>query len=403
AQHHLAWQAITDRQLANLAPKLKALIADKSQPAGKRIGALWALEGLSATDAATLKGLLSDSNRNLRREGMRAFTKLAGAPSDRIAALEQLVDDPDPEVRAEVIRTAGQLIHVEPRAISICVKMARAALAEPSGKSTHSGNTIRLREAYEREFERYLSRFFLEQQPQAVAGFLESGKADSLPLENRMVATLALEPKTGAPRVAQLLPELKRPPADEELLRLAQFPDEPGVAGTLKTLFVQPDPLEALLKVRTRFDATKLLPPLNDAAGVLWERKATRPLALRLTSAFKLSKMEAVLNHALISDDLSARETLDALRAVRELGANHLEGIISFRASPDPEIANEAILALASSRNRLAPDFILKKFWRDLTGPQQRIALTTLAGGKPGARAIVEAARDSLVEKADLD
>ncbi|MFN7141112.1 MAG: PVC-type heme-binding CxxCH protein, partial [Limisphaerales bacterium] len=65
-QHHLAWQAIADRQLKELAPALKAVVGERAHSADKRIGALWALEGLESVDAETLKPLLQESNRNLR-------------------------------------------------------------------------------------------------------------------------------------------------------------------------------------------------------------------------------------------------------------------------------------------------------------------------------------------------
>src|SRR5206468_12885882 len=120
-----------------------------------------------------------------------------------------LADTPGPEVRGEVIRTAGRPIASDPRALALCVTLGRAPLSEPTIRSTHNGKTIKAGVAYEREFERYLVRLFLEQHPQAVAGFLDSAAANNFPLENRLLATLALEPESSAARVAQLFPQLK--------------------------------------------------------------------------------------------------------------------------------------------------------------------------------------------------
>ena len=419
-QTHLAWQAITDRQLTNLAPGLKALIADKSQTAAKRIASLWALEGLREVDRETIKPLLSEANRNIRREAIRALGE-AGLIASFVRAgqwhaiyeLIPLAEDSDPEVRAEIIRTVGtSLAAVDDSATQrfhnlaagLLIQMARAPLPEPTAKSTHNGKTIKAGEAYEREFERYLVRFFLERRPQAVVNLFERGKLEYLPLENRMLATLALEPKQSALRVAKLLAELKRTPTDEELLRLAQFPDEPGVTEVLKPFLGKSETLEALLKVRTKFDAAKIAPALAETTHNLWEQKAMRPLALRVTSAFKLSNMEEPLNEALMAErDLSDRQIVELLRTLRELGANQLDGIVIWTRSPNSEIANEAVLALASSRNPIAPQFLLKKFWNDLTDAQRRTALTTLAGSKHGATEIVEATEYGRVEKEDLD
>src|SRR5205814_6279260 len=120
---------------------------------------------------------------------------------------------------------------------------------------------IKVREAYEREFERYLARLFLEKSPPAVAAWLQTDEANAFPLENRLLATLALEPKMSAARVAELLPQLARAPGQEEVLRLAQFLDEPGVGDALKKLLQEPTTsravLETLLRVRTKLDTAR--------------------------------------------------------------------------------------------------------------------------------------------------
>ena len=64
--------------------------------------------------------------------------------------------------------------------MGVCVRLARAPLSEPTARSTHNGRIIKVGEAYEREFERYLARLFLEKAPAAVAAWLESSEAESL-------------------------------------------------------------------------------------------------------------------------------------------------------------------------------------------------------------------------------
>jgi putative membrane-bound dehydrogenase-like protein len=419
AQTHLAWQAIADRQLDDLAPKLKRIVSDETQTAAKRIASLWALEGLRGAGVNEVRRLLHDANPNVRREAVRACGETARLATETLLGdLNRLAEDPNPEVRAQVARTSGRILNhaldVSYKAVSkdalrameLLALLAKAPLAEPTTRSTHNGRTIKAGEAYEREFERYLARLFLERHGGPLSVFIDSPAAQSLPVENRMVATLALYPHESAPRVARLLRELKRGPTEEELLRLAQFPDQPGVAEALKPLLSQPSTLETLLRVRTKFDAAKLAPVLSDAAQGLWSLKATRPLALRLTSAFKLTQMEAVLNEALLSErDLTDLQIVELLRALRELGANQLEGVVIpvWILSRNSEIANEAVVTLASSRNPSAPEFILSKFWSRLSESQQRVSLATLAGSKHGAQAIVKAAQHGTLEKADLE
>ena len=414
AQHHLAWQAITDRQMKELVPALHGILSGRwggrALSDGARIGALWALEGLGAVDAAVLKPLLADANRNVRREAVRAFGQAQLPHAQMFAALEPLAGDPDPEVRAEVIRSVGPLVaRREPRAVALCVKLARAPLAEPTAKSTQSGKIIKVREAYEREFERYLARLFLEQSPEFVGDWLNTDEAVSFPVENRLVATLALEPRVSAGLVSKLLPQLTRPPGQEEVLRLAQFLDGPGVADALRTLMQQPATgaatLEALLKVRTKLDATKLIPLLTDAARALWKKdSASVTFALRLVTAFKLSEMGEDINQALIGKPtLTDDQIILALRAQRELGANQLDGILAYVKSPRRNISDEALLALASSHNPLASDFILNKFWNDFSLQQHRLVLSTLVSARAGASAVVKAVESGAIDKADLD
>jgi putative membrane-bound dehydrogenase-like protein len=413
-QSHLAWQAIIDRQKKDLAPKLKQIIGDQSAAASKRVGALWALEGLRAVDRTTARPLLADADRNMRREAARAYGEHL---PQNIADLGRLPDDPDPEVRAEVARSAGAALRalgvqrgpIATPAIGLLARVAREPLSAPTTRSTHTSRAIKTGDAYEREFERYVARLQLEQHPALVAEFLDSAAARTVPAENRLVVALALEPKASAIRVAKLLPQLQRPPGDEELLRLAQFPDEPDVGKALQKVLQQPATgaaaIEGLLKVRTRFDAAKLTPLLTDAAKRLWTTGSSRMPALQLISSFKLSEMEGEINEALIAGDppLLENEVVPGLRAMRELGANHLEGIVMLVRSPNREVADEAVGALASSRNTLAPQFLFNKFWSDLTPTQRKSAVAVVSTTKPGAQALVKAARSGSIGKDEID
>ena len=396
-QHHLAWQAITDRQLQELTPKLRGLVAEFSGAEGDglllgvRIGALWALEGLHALDAKTLLPLLREPGRNLRREAVRALGGSGIPPGEMLAALESMANDTDPEVRAEIIRVAGRGAGTEPRAVALLVKFALSSLEAPTAPSTQSGRPIKVGAAYEREFERYLVRLFLEPHPAAVAAFLESEQAKSLPIENRMLATLALAPKSSASRIAQLLTLLKRPTADEEILRLAQFVNEPGVRGALTALMERPEgrtvALESLLRNRSRIDAAPLTPLLTNAATRLWESdKAGRGLALRVAAAFKLVAMDKLIARDLAGNSrLEAPEKIAMMRALREMESSEIDAILPQLKSPIRGVADEAVLTLATSKHERAPELLLKKFWPDLSDAQRRSALMQLASTRRGA------------------
>ena len=428
-QSHLAWQAIGDRGLKELAPKLKGIIGDKAQTPAKRIAALWALEGLKAADAATVTPLFSDASRNVRREAVRAAGELNLAPEDVFYGLP-MMRDPEPEVRAEVIRAAGRFLmatkgaaptgtHQAHNAVRLLINATDlTALDGPTMKSTQSGKTIKSGAAYDREFERYLVRFFLESQPKLVAEFLRLD-AQWRKLENTVLATLALEPKESATQLARVLPWLTRAPGQEELLRLAQFPDEPGVAEALKKILQQPATstaaIESLLKVRTKLDATKMTPLLNDAAKQLFAQNTAASLELgtKLASSFQLAAVEPELIRVLeqgwggypkleAKEYLLRPESLAALGALRELKSDRVDLFSKLAEKGGPSEQQAAVAALAASRDARGPQ-LLASLYPNLPAAPRRTALASLTGTKPGASALVKSVRSGAIPKDELD
>lgn len=428
-QSHLAWQAIGDRAMKELAPKLKNIVADEKETSARRVASLWALEHLHLTDVQTIRPSLNAADRHIRREAVRALGTLPWPSVPDFAALEKLVDDPEPEVRAEVIRVAGNGIQaamnmvdsVIPEnavnGVALCARFARASLDAPTMKSTQSGKIIRTGEAYDREFERYLVRLFLERQFAAVSVFLDSKAAQALPAENRLVVALALDPKTSATRVAELLPSLQRAPNQEELLRLAQFPDEPGVGEALKKILQQPATstaaIESLLKVRTKLDAAKITPLLNDAAKQLLTQNnaASLELGTKLASSFQLVSVEPELVRVMEQGWTSyldkkeyvlRPESLAALGALRELKSDRVDLFAKLAEKGGAAEQQAALAALAASRNQQGP-VQLASLYPNLSAASRRTALTALSGTKPGATALVKSVRNGAIAKDELD
>ena len=354
---------------------------------------------------------------------------LIGSDKDLFASLK---DDPDSEVRAEVIRAYGARLDLDSRQlrrqelhevernayeqdrvseVRAMLGFAREPLAEPLAPATRNGKPIKVREAYEREFERYLVRLFLERHPEAVAKFLDSDDAQKLLIESRLLASLALEPKASASRVAQLLPKLTRPPGQEEVLRLVQFLDEPGVGDAVKAALGNPaisaSVLESLLAVRTKIDAAKLTPLLADAAQTLLAKPdaASLELGVKLAGAFKLASAEPALVAAL-SKPSGGTPTLTLpgiLRALSEIGTTQPALFAKIaKESTDPLVRDESLAALASSKNGDAGKLVLD-LWPGLSSTQRRAALDRLTSTKPGAKTVVAALKSGALAKTDLD
>lgn len=278
-------------------------------------------------------------------------------------------------------------------------------LTEPTAPSSRNGKPIPVREAYDRAFERFLVRMFLERQPEAVAKFLDSDAAKPLPVEARLLASLALEPKASAARVAKLLPQLQRAPGQEEVLRLAQFPAEPGVGDALKAILANPatraSTLDALLAVRTKLDATKLAPFLTDASTALLASKDAGgiDLGVKLASGFALRGTEP----ALITLAQSGPQAPAAVRALAEMGSDQAALFAKLaQTSTDALLRDEALAALASAKSADGPARVFALYAK-LTPSQRKTALERLSATKPGASAILASLESGKLAKTDLD
>lgn len=406
AQSHLAWQAIMDRQLTSLIPALKARVQDKAASAAKRVSALWALESLHATDQALLQPLLKDSDRHVRREVVRAYGEAAMETVQVIHDLMPLVNDSDVDVQSEVIRTGGRVLDREPSAPALLLQFARPSLPGPMGKSTANGRPIRIGEAYDREFQRYLVRLFLEQYPERTMAFLNSFVSSTLPAENRLLGALALEPKPSANLVAQLLPGLTRAPDAEELLRLLTQHDEFVARSYVESALLNPakavELVDGILKVKSRFDAIFWKGAFTRAARELWKQNQ-RSVALRLVSAFKLADFEQDLLEPLKSGTATPQEMVEALKALREVGTSEAGLLASLvKTNTNPQVRGEAIYALTGSGSEATPGLIME-LWPDLSAVQRRAALDRLISSKAAALKLVAAVKAGTFPQNDLD
>jgi putative heme-binding domain-containing protein len=262
----------------------------------------------------------------------------------------------------------------------------------------------------------------LEQHPLPLAQFLDSHAGKTLPVENRLVATLALEPKVSASGVAQLLPQLRQPPGAEELLRLAGFPDEPGVhdamVAILRDSATRAATLQGLLQVRSRLDASKMSPILTDPVrALLAGDSASVDLGIQAASAFQLTGLEGDLmailrrgwEQALAAGTNSPGglalppQAQAALRALREMQAGNVELFAKLaKSGATGSTRTEALAALTASRSERAVPLVLE-LWQNLSTSQRRVALDRLTGSKASAQAVVEAIKTGLIPKTDLD
>ena len=304
--------------------------------------------------------------------------------------------------RDEINALGRTLDKADAQSLAKLLSFAKPSLPGPTAAS-RAGKQIPVGEAYDREFERYLVRMFLELHPDVVAKFLDTPEAAQLPVEARVLASLALEPKASAARVAQLLPKLDRAPNDEELLRLAQFPEEAGCGDALKALLSKAESRAAvadkLLAQKTKLDPKKIAPLLNEAAkALLGGKDDERATGVALIGGFQLSSLETDL----VAMVKQKANVLPALQALRELRSGATDVFAELAKSAEPMIRDEALGALASSKNPNAAEHLFA-LYPTLNTAQQRAALNALSSSKPGAKAIVAALAANKLPKTDLD
>jgi len=345
--------------------------------------------------------LLADSNRNVRREAVNALRHL-GAWSPHFEALAALSTDADAEVRAAAIKALGESSAKHPAALGVMMRFAGPSLDAPVAPDRR-GKSIKVGVAYERDFERFLVRMYLERQPEAVATFLASKEAKALPAEGRMFAALALDPKVGAPLVAELVGQLNRAPGPDELFAVAKTLDQPESVAVLRKLLadatVRNRVVEILLVTRTDLDPAKVGPVVAEAAqALLAQGVAERALAAQLIGGFQLLDLEEGLL-ALVAREDSRREALIGLQQLRTTKPEAIAALIGVAPA---EISNLALRALVASRAPQA-SLLAMKLYPTLSVNDRKVVLDGISGTKAGAKAIAVGLADKSVAVADIE
>ena len=399
---HLAWQTLADRAPeAATTAALRALAQDEAADGARRIQALWVLGWQKQHPVDLVAGLLKSPNRNVRREAVSVLRYAAAPDAAQLALLAGLRADPDAEVRQAAIKTLGEAI-TAPGVLPALLAFGQPSLAEPLAPS-RNGKPIKVGEAYYREFERFLVRMYLERQPAAVAAFLAAPEAKSLPAEGRMFATLALDPKVGAPIIAELVGQLDRAPGPDELFAVAKTLDQPASIAVLRKLLGDPAVrnrvVELLLVTRTDLDPVKVGPVVAEAAkALLAQGPAERALAVQLIGGFQLLALEDDLL-ALVAREDSRR---DALVGLQQLRTTKPEAIAALVGVAPADISNLALRALVASRAPQAASLAMG-FYSKLSVNDRKVVLDGISGTKAGAKAIAAGLADKSVAVADIE
>ena len=394
----LAWQEIVDRQAKELTSKLMQLAMDKKCSDDKRLGALWALEGLSSVSTSMLVSLAKDPNANIRHEVVRIAAAQGRPHVEFLAVVQPLVDDPSPKVRAALGDALRHVRHADSHVIALMLRLGKAPL---------SGD---LWDSYDREFERFLSRWAMERNTETVSKFLSSPAGLAMPVENRVLATLALGGRQAAIGLVQLIPKLNRPLTQEEMQVLVTQFNEPSVARAMVPLLENPTSrnatLRTLLAVRTNLDMKQLQPAIESATQNLWMRAASdqeRLLALEIAGAFRLLKLDNSIAQFANSPKTAHAIKLAALRSLRELGSEEFETLAKMATSnkEPPAVRDAALAAVAESSTKEAAATMIDLL-AELGFDKRQSVIARMATSRNGALALLSAVEKDYIIAEDL-
>ena len=394
----LVWQEIVDRDARHLVPRLLRIAQDRRTPADRRLGALWALEGLDTVPASLLARLAEDPNPNLRYEAIRIAGAQPRPEEEFLAVAERVLDDPVPRVRAALGDALRRVELSSPRGLRLLFRYVEPPLEEGSEW-----------ERYDRAFERFLARWAMERHASAIRPYLFGAEGRRLPLESRLLAVLALPGPEAAVALARMIPEIDRTLRDEEVRILAAHMTQPAVAAVLEQALsdrsTRQGTLRALLRLRTELDLRALRPSIAEAVIDLWNMRdaSARRLAVQAAGAFRLRALEAPLATLAARPAEERALRLMALRALRELGIRKpelLEPLLE-REGADRELQQAALLALAESELPAAVALAADRLGQ-VPGPWRRQIVERLATTRAGATALLRALDRGLIVPVDL-
>jgi len=148
----LTWLEMIDRKATALLPELKKMVVDTNVRLDVRLSALYVVEGLGSLDSELLHAAMADSEANLRAEVVRAAGRVSS--SDDFAKVAKIAAV-DKAVRVRSAVGEALVSRLKPDAGS----MHAAALLGKEALSSGDKQTV-----YEREFERFLARWAMENQ-----------------------------------------------------------------------------------------------------------------------------------------------------------------------------------------------------------------------------------------------
>ena len=379
-----AWHQISDRPISEtkgLAMGIVTLASDESQDEITRIHALWSLEGIKHYDAKLLSLLLKSPLHDLRREAIRSLTSFSLKPSQIAGAIKEHIEDNNPAVRSQVIRTLTEAGGADHSVIDILVRAC---------KPEFPGNTMG--GAYERKFERFLARRALEQYAVELQAYIDAPIATDIPVTNIVWAIQALPVKQKETAFLKFWPTFNITKLDEStFIAITEMLGNKEIYEAVTKLIQNPVNAASYItfavqnqaRVQSTELSTILLVPINTLL-----KSALQPdiqLALDAIGRFKIEKLrDAII--ALITDQTPDNTLKLALKAL-EINPKASEDVF-MRIVQDKKLSFEVRAASLNSLSKSDPaagQQALLKWIPDLKATEKTELVTLLSSSSQNA------------------
>ena len=366
-----AWHQISDRPISEtkgLAMSLMALASNESQDEVTRIHALWSLEGIKHYDATLLSFLLKSPLHDLRREAVRSLASFSLNPAQMASSVKGLMEDKNPAVRSQVLRTLSEVGGADPSVIDILV---RASKPEIPGNAMGG--------AYERKFERFLARRALEQYSGELQTYLNTPIAADISAANILWAIQALPVKQKETAFLKFWPTSNITILDESaFIGIAEMLGNKEIYEAVKSVFQNPDHASAYTQIALQNQARVQSPELTHILLVPIStllKSDSQPnidLALDAIGRFKMDKLrEAIIS--LINDqtpDNTLKLTLKALEI-------------------NPKASQDVFRQIVSKASPMEGEMALLKWIPELKATEKAEMVSILAGSNQSAAVLM--------------
>ncbi|GGM95450.1 hypothetical protein GCM10010967_31110 [Dyadobacter beijingensis] len=396
-----AWHQIADRpreETGGLVQAIVAIAGDRDADAVTRIHALWCLESLQRFDDTLMGRLLAESSDDIRREAVRSLGSFGLNGAEIAARVKQPADDPNPMVRAQVLRTLGETKELDAAGVSILVAACKPELPGES-----------LGGPYERRFERFLARMSLEKNAEALNRFIAGTDVAKVPVENLLWAIQALPRQQRDDAFLRFWPGANRSEIDEPtFVSIAGMVANPRIAAMVKPAFEQPQATELVryaIRNQAQVQSAELTSLLEAPVARLLKSNAQDDLDLGLDAVGRFGMGQSV---ALVIGALDRNMPAASVKlALKALEANPSAGKSAANKLADDaqhafEVRASALLLLAKA-DPAAARLTAQKFVPSLDDAE-KIGLTSmLPSSRAGADLLIHLIENKQLNTALVD